>query len=210
MLSLLLLAAALHAQPDPAFCRDPTLPAERIVCADPKLRAKAKAAIKIATDIAAAEHVPWYAVGEQDWPERLDRCLTAECVDDAYDRRIGDLYEEHLVRLRGAQRFRAPSRPGAWKSLTFYSLGDGWALYEVSAGFAQGTRDDPQPDRTGRAVGVARLVDGRASVGDASQGLRFEQLGRSAWRVTQIGECGCGHLVRLDGVYRARQTVGRR
>lgn len=210
MIPALILAAALHLANGHGPCVAPATQSDRITCGDAELRALAKASLIVGADIARTRHQPLWVVAEDGWPAKVEACASRDCIEDAYSVHLGILSESEPLHLPGAVWRSAPTQaPRGWALLATQALGEGWYLYWLDVGFSQGTRADPQPDRTGHAIGVVHMDRGKGVTGDDAAGLRFETTRRGDWRVIQVGECACGHLIRLDGLYAQRPRKAR-
>jgi hypothetical protein len=201
-----LLAVALSAAAPP-FCAAPATEVDRMICADPELTALAKASLKLAAAVDAAE--PGGAAERAElvgWPQSLHACRDAACIRQDYIdwlRALVDRYYESgvLIRIKGAQVFAVRNPPRLSNTLVLYDLGDGWRLFWLDAELAYGSRQDPTV-HSGSDVGLVRIVDGRGLYRTTPvEGYDFERRGRD-WFVRQVGDCPCGAHVTMEGVYR--------
>jgi hypothetical protein len=182
------------------------LAAVGLLAQEPELRAWQALTARLEADVWKADpSAGYYLKGGYDWRRRAEACGTLACARQAYADGLGEIvelyYQGQPVPVRGATTFEASAGPGAWQNLLTLDVGEGWTFFWIDAGFTSGPRDLPQ-DRTGFATGLVRITEGRASWRDEDgNGVDLQRV-RGAWRVTQVGECLCGHLVRLDGLYR--------
>ena len=198
-----LAAAVIHGLPLPQYCAQPPTTADAIACADPELRALAKTSILLGWKRAAATGQLEETGGDRNWPASLDKCATAPCVREAFLDHIETLVEEGPD-PPGGRRYQGFQTKVYGQEMTLIDLGEGWTFFRLD-GWYHPVPSDWNTYHSGGDHGVVRFVDGEASTGDATQGLKFKQLNARTWHVTQIGNCPCGNLVRLDGLYRMEE-----
>jgi uncharacterized protein len=194
-----MIAAALAlAVSAPSFdCAKASATVEKMICSDERL-ARADQAVSLLYR-SIPKKAARAAREQREWLADRDRCKNSGCLLDAYEARIwnllaqSDLDREYMRGLDG--------------TLSVLPLGNSWYAFSAYGEWVGSVERGEM--HTADAVGVFKLVNGRASRAPVSQddcGWKIQQLLHGRWKLenwpgSQDFACG-GWNATVEGVYR--------
>jgi uncharacterized protein len=199
---MMLLAAAALAfaapGPGPSFdCARAAAPAERMICADPRLAAYDRALAALYRAEAARAGRARAAATQRQWLAERNRCATPDCLLERHHGRFLDLAAADNI---DAQMLRSETDRDAF--LQIAPIGGGWYMFYATDIWVYPGGGNANTAESG---GVFRLAGTTGAFESDGCRLRFQPLPGRRWRVTESGpdgdRCAGGLNTSHTGIY---------